>query len=76
MSNTSAIAACLVQCPFLGEPAGAPNYGVWAQSGHCVLTLSEGAFREWAIIYHAGSMSAAVRPWFKAFSITTVEIYM
>jgi hypothetical protein len=34
MSNTSAIAACLVQCPFLGEPAGAPNYGVLAQSGH------------------------------------------
>jgi hypothetical protein len=34
MSNKSAIAACLVQCPFLGQPDSADNGGNWAQSGH------------------------------------------
>jgi hypothetical protein len=34
MSNKSAIAACLVQCPFLGQPDSAYNGGNWAQSGH------------------------------------------
>jgi hypothetical protein len=34
MFNKSAIAACLVQCPFLGQPDSAYNGGNWAQSGH------------------------------------------